>query len=72
LHGIQVSGQAQPTLEGNTCEGNKYSGITYFESAGGIARNNICRNNGANGIYVKKGPGRCWDQIFWKGIVVVT
>jgi|GEM_PF-1844401 len=55
LHGIEVHGQAQPTLEGNTCEGNELDGIAYFGSAGGIARNNICRNNGANGIYVMKG-----------------
>jgi parallel beta-helix repeat protein len=41
-------------------------------SAGGIARNNICRNNGDNGIYVKKGARPVLDQIFWKGIVVVT
>jgi parallel beta-helix repeat protein len=45
LHGIDVNGQAQPILEGNTCEGNKRSGIAYFDSAGGTARNNTCRNN---------------------------
>ncbi len=55
LHGIGVSGQAQPVLEGNTCENNKRNGLAYFDSAGGTARNNTCRNNGANGIYVKKG-----------------
>ncbi len=44
LTGIRVSGQAQATLEGNTCEGSKV-GIAYFETAGGTARNNTCRNN---------------------------
>jgi parallel beta-helix repeat protein len=52
LHGIDVNGQAQPILEGNTCEENKGSGIAYFDSAGGTARNNTCRKNGLYGIGV--------------------
>jgi parallel beta-helix repeat protein len=56
LHGIEISGIAQPLLEGNTCEGNKQDGILYFESAGGTARNNTCRNNGLDGI--RSSPAR--------------
>ena len=35
--GIQVSDHTQPTLEGNTCQGNKASGITYVGTAAGIS-----------------------------------
>jgi parallel beta-helix repeat protein len=52
LHGIAVGNQAQPVLEGNTCAGNKYSGIAYFESAKGSARQNTCSGNQNNGISV--------------------
>jgi parallel beta-helix repeat protein len=52
LHGIALSGQTQPTLEGNTCESNEECGIAYFDSAGGTARNNTCRKNGYHGIQV--------------------
>nr|BAL54191.1 hypothetical conserved protein [uncultured Planctomycetota bacterium] len=51
LDGIAVYGQAQPLLEGNTCENNKQFGIAYFGNAGGTARNNTCRNNDRYGIY---------------------
>lgn len=44
IHGLLVQDQAQPTLEGNICEGNT-SGITYSESASGIACKNVCRDN---------------------------
>jgi hypothetical protein len=37
-HGMQLTGQVQPLLEGNTCEENKASGIAYFQRAGGTAR----------------------------------
>jgi parallel beta-helix repeat protein len=50
--GIQVSGEAQPTLEGNTCRENKLCGIAYFGSASGTARNNLCTANGLEGIGV--------------------
>jgi parallel beta-helix repeat protein len=51
-HGIEMSEQAQPVLEGNTCENNEQSGIAYFEKAGGTARNNTCRRNGHHGTQV--------------------
>jgi parallel beta-helix repeat protein len=54
FHGIQVSNQAQPTLEGNTCRENKRSGIAYFGSASGTARNNLCTANGLHGIGVNE------------------
>jgi parallel beta-helix repeat protein len=59
--GIQVSGEAQPTLEGNTCRENKRSGIAYFGSASGTARNNLCTANGLHGIsrYTSR-PSRPW------------
>jgi parallel beta-helix repeat protein len=53
LHGIGVSGQAQAQLEGNTCENNQQCGISYWESAGGTARQNVCRQNGYHGIGVQ-------------------
>ncbi|MBU1877481.1 MAG: right-handed parallel beta-helix repeat-containing protein, partial [Chloroflexi bacterium] len=37
LHGIYVQDQAQPTLEGNICTGNDYTGIVYFDDASGVA-----------------------------------
>jgi parallel beta-helix repeat protein len=51
LHGIDVSGQARPTLEGNTCRENKSCGIAYFGNSAGVARQNICIGNKC-GIYV--------------------
>jgi parallel beta-helix repeat protein len=50
--GIRVSGEAQPTLEGNTCRENKGGGIVYSGSASGTARNNLCTANGIYGIGV--------------------
>jgi parallel beta-helix repeat protein len=50
--GIRVSGEAQPTLEGNTCRENKGGGIVYSGSASGTARNNLCTANGIHGIGV--------------------
>ena len=52
LAGIRLSGQAQPTLEGNTCRENKSAGIAYFGSAAGAARQNTCAGNEKHGIYV--------------------
>jgi parallel beta-helix repeat protein len=52
LHGIEVSGLARPTLEGNTCRENKEDGIAYFENSAGVARQNICIGNGLHGIGV--------------------
>mgnify|MGYP000624978747 CR=1 FL=1 len=50
--GIYVAGQAQPTLEGNTCSNNELLGIAFFGDAGGVARENECSNNGRMGICV--------------------
>jgi parallel beta-helix repeat protein len=52
LHGIDVSGQALPTLEGNTCRENKSCGIAYSGNSAGVARQNICIGNEFRGIYV--------------------
>ncbi|QLQ06575.1 MAG: right-handed parallel beta-helix repeat-containing protein [Anaerolineae bacterium] len=52
LIGIRVSEQAQPILEGNTCQGNKDTGIAYFGTAAGVARRNTCTGNESRGIYV--------------------
>ena len=52
LHGIQVSGESVPVLEGNRCEENQKVGIAYGDRSGGTARNNICQKNGGSGIEV--------------------
>jgi len=49
--GIQVSGEATPTLERNNCESND-CGICYFDSAGGTAKGNYCARNRLHGIQV--------------------
>jgi len=54
LHGIELHGQAQPTLEANVCTGNAYSGIVYFDDAGGVARQNECSGNKYHGISIQK------------------
>lgn len=43
---------AQPTLEGNTCEGNKEDGILYQGSGTSIVKANICQGNERHGISV--------------------
>ncbi len=53
LHGIQVTGEAQPHLEGNRCEANTWTGLGYFGQAGGQARGNVCHGNGSYGIAVQ-------------------
>jgi len=50
--GIIVGEQAQPTLENNTCQRNKASGIAYFDDAAGTAKKNTCTDNEKRGIYV--------------------
>ena len=52
LHGISVQGQAQPTLQRNTCRANKDIGIFFSGSATGLARDNVCADNGTFGIAV--------------------
>jgi parallel beta-helix repeat protein len=73
LRGIEISGIAQPLLEGNTCEGNMDSGIAYFDSAGGTARQNVCRQNGHHGIGVQgqaqpQLEGNTCEGNNWQGI----
>jgi parallel beta-helix repeat protein len=51
--GISVGGEAQPVLEGNLCERNRFDGITYNTKASGTARQNFCFNNGSWGISVE-------------------
>jgi len=52
--GIFVSGAAAPTLEGNTCNANSYTGIAYGGGAPvGLAINNECSWNGQFGIYLE-------------------
>jgi parallel beta-helix repeat protein len=53
-HGIELQDQARPTqLEGNTCENNQQACGMYWESASGVARQNVCRQNGNHGIGVQ-------------------
>lgn len=52
-YGILVVDQAQPTLEGNSCQENKQSGIGYSGSAAGTARQNTCSANEWHGIRVQ-------------------
>jgi parallel beta-helix repeat protein len=71
--GIQVSGEAQPTLEGNTCRENKQDGIAYFGSASGTARNNLCTANKFHGIGVNEQAqptleGNTCRENQWSGI----
>ncbi|MBP1468937.1 right-handed parallel beta-helix repeat-containing protein, partial [Candidatus Chloroploca sp. M-50] len=71
--GISVDEQAQPTLEGNTCQQNQWSGIAYFDSAGGTARKNICSSNTKYGISVNAQAqptleGNTCQQNQWSGI----
>jgi parallel beta-helix repeat protein len=42
--GISVGNEAQPALEGNTCNQNLY-GIVYAGSRGGVARQNSVTQN---------------------------
>ncbi|HPZ83132.1 MAG TPA: protein kinase, partial [Thermogutta sp.] len=50
--GIVVTDQARPVLEENLCEGNTWSGISYYGNASGKAWKNTCRGNGLHGVYV--------------------
>ena len=53
MHGIAIYDKAQPTLEENRCENNNEVGIRYSDSAGGVARQNLCSGN-RWGIYIEK------------------
>jgi len=48
--GIYVAGEAQPTLERNTCERNEYAGIHVGEQAQPTLINNTCSDNKSDGI----------------------
>jgi parallel beta-helix repeat protein len=71
--GIYVGEQANPILEGNTCNENKWSGIAYLNNASGTARNNTCIANERYGIYVDKQAnpmleGNTCNENKWSGI----
>jgi len=51
-NGIWLGGNSNFRLIGNICKENKWSGIAYFDDAGGSARDNLCEKNGKRGIYV--------------------
>jgi len=52
LHGVSIGGQARPSLENNSLRSNGETGITYFDSATGIAYANLSETNGTYGISV--------------------
>lgn len=54
LHRIDLSDVAEVLLEGNTCEANNSCGIAYFGNAGGTARNNVCRSNRQDQIWIAR------------------
>ena len=45
-NGVLISGDAKATLNGNSCTANRQVGIAFFDSAGGGAEQNDCRQNG--------------------------
>jgi len=51
--GIMVRGTTSPTLDGNTCTDNPFTGILYGNTAGGEAIDNECSQNGFAGIYLE-------------------
>ena len=50
--GIRISERAQPNLFENICSKNKSCGISYYDNASGIARQNKCETNENYGIYL--------------------
>jgi parallel beta-helix repeat protein len=60
LHGVDLSGNAALTLEGNTCQQNGQCGIAFFGNSTGQVRNNVCRNNGHDGIGA---GGQSWPTL---------
>jgi parallel beta-helix repeat protein len=50
--GIFIMDEAQPTLEENICSDNESAGISYFDNAGGVARQNRTTGNGIFDITV--------------------
>lgn len=56
LMGIKVSGQAQPLLRGNVCQGNNH-GIYVTEQAQPTIESNICQDNKGDGISYRETAG---------------
>ena len=52
LHGIEVIGETQLSIERNTISNNAQVGIIYTGNAGGIAISNAIEENGGDGIYI--------------------
>jgi len=52
LHGIQVTGHAVLRIEGCHCLENGQTGISWFESASGAARDNVAEQNDRYGLAV--------------------
>jgi parallel beta-helix repeat protein len=50
LHGMDISGESQMTVENNTCRQNGGAGIAFWDNAGGLARRNLCEDNTEAGI----------------------
>lgn len=53
LHGIEIAERAWLEVLDNLCQKNKASGILYFGTSGGTARNNTCTGNGSDGISIE-------------------
>jgi hypothetical protein len=51
-HGIQVSDQAQPVLEQNSCQHNQLFGLACFGNSKALVRQNQCQHNAQGGFYV--------------------
>lgn len=74
--GIFVVGQAQVTLEANTCKDNAV-GIIFIENAGGTVRSNDCSGNSTAGIGVGEQANptlegnTCNGSPFGVGILVI-
>ncbi len=56
-NGIQVLGQARPSLEGNTCQNNRGQGIEISGQAKPLLESNTCSNNIGGGIVYSKSAG---------------
>ncbi len=52
LHGLEVQGSANLTVESNTFERNKEDGLVFFDDTTGTVRANTSRDNGLHGISV--------------------
>jgi serine/threonine-protein kinase len=65
LHGLELQGSANLTLQGNTFERNKENGLAFFDNTSGVARGNTSRKNGLHGISVaEQASPRLENNIF--------